>query len=176
MGVKIYKDKNGGIQTTIHRKPTDTMSLLHYDSNHSDHLKNSIIYSQALKYNRVISDRESLIKELEILSRTLVLRGYPLHAINKYISKALRWAQHDLINKIRTPKRDRMLSMVTVHTNIDKYINRIIRKHWDIIKQDPHLRNIWPTPPVTTYMKTTSIRDSLVHTAHKKSIIIQYEP
>ena len=174
--VKIYKDKNGGIQTTTHRKSTDTMSLFHYDSNHSDHLKNSIIYSQALRYNRVISDRESLIKELEILSRTLVLRIYPFHAINKYISKALRWTQHDLINKIRTPKRDRMLSMVTVHTNIGKSINRIIRKHWNIIKQETHLRNIWPTPPVTTYMKTTSIRDSLVHTAHKKSIIIPYEP
>ena len=173
MDVKIYRDKNGGIQTTIHKKPTNTMRVLHYDLNHSDHLKSSIIYSQVLRF---ISDRESLIKELEILSRSLVLRGYPLHAINKYISKALRRTQHDLINKIRKPKKDIVLSMVTVHTNTGKSIYRIIRKHWDIIKQKTHLRNIWPTPPVTTYMKTASIRDSLVHTAHKKSIIIPYEP
>ena len=43
--------KNDKIMTTIHRKPTDKMLLLHFQSNHSLHTKESIIYSQALRYN-----------------------------------------------------------------------------------------------------------------------------
>ena len=47
--------KNEKIMTTIHRKPTDKMLLLHFQSNHSLYTKESIIYSQALRYNLIIN-------------------------------------------------------------------------------------------------------------------------
>ena len=40
----IIKINNNTIYTTVHSKPTDRHSYLHYKNNHPIHLKHSIIY------------------------------------------------------------------------------------------------------------------------------------
>ena len=75
LDVTIYI-KNAKIMTTIHRKPTDLMLLLHYQSNHPLHTKESIIYSQALRYNLIINSNNRLSSELHNLTRTLLARKY----------------------------------------------------------------------------------------------------
>ena len=60
MDLTIYKNNKGDYHTIIHRKPTDTMSLLLCDSNHSSHLKLSLVYNQLLSYNRIILDNNDL--------------------------------------------------------------------------------------------------------------------
>ena len=98
----IYKNNKGDYHSTIHRKPVDTMSLLDYGSNHPSHLKSCLVYSQPLRFNRIISDKKCLAEEREIYARTLAVRGYPLNIVNKHVRKALRYTQRELIDK---PKR-----------------------------------------------------------------------
>ena len=93
--------KNDKIMTTIHRKPTDKMLLLHFQSNHSLHTKESIIYSQALRYNLIINTDTQLQTELYNLTRTLLARKYPLHIINRNILKTLKFSRHDLLHKTK---------------------------------------------------------------------------
>ena len=50
----IYRD--GHISNTFYRKPTDSLSFLHYSSFHPIHAKNSISFNQALRCNRNCSD------------------------------------------------------------------------------------------------------------------------
>ena len=101
----IHKNNNGDYHTTIHQKPTNTMSL-HYDSNHPSHLKSNLVCSHALRYNRIISDNKCLTKELEILARTLVARGYPRNIINKHVRKALRCAVSQInLKTAKSPKK-----------------------------------------------------------------------
>ena len=60
----INLHKEGGITTSLYQKPTDTCNLLHCDSFHPWSCKTGIIYSQALRYRRVITSDEELYSKL----------------------------------------------------------------------------------------------------------------
>ena len=51
--------RNGAISTDLYVKPTDGHQYLHYKSSHSEHLKNVIQYSQALRLSRIYQKRKS---------------------------------------------------------------------------------------------------------------------
>ena len=45
--------RNGAISTDLYVKPTDGHQYLHCKSSHPEHIKNSILYNQALRLNRI---------------------------------------------------------------------------------------------------------------------------
>ncbi|XP_012565883.1 uncharacterized protein LOC105849972 [Hydra vulgaris] len=103
----IFKKLYGQLETTIYKKATDTTALLHYNSFHPPHQKSNLIYSQALRYNKIISNNYNLIKELKQLAQILVIRGYPIQSINKGFKQALRHTQHELIyNKYKEEREN----------------------------------------------------------------------
>ena len=57
--VQIAQNK---IFATLHKKPTDSLSYLHYNSCHPVHIKNSIIYSQFLRYKRICTRNTDFIE------------------------------------------------------------------------------------------------------------------
>ena len=71
--------------TKLYRKPTDYITLLHFHSHHQFSCKEGIIYSQALRYNMIISE-DHILQELKSLTPILLARVYPLHLIIKNIS------------------------------------------------------------------------------------------
>ena len=77
LDLQIYLDQDRTLATTLHRKPTDCSPLLHFKSHHPLSCKESIIFSQALRYNLIISDDQSLQTELDNLTKTLLTRDYP---------------------------------------------------------------------------------------------------
>ena len=81
------------LSTTLYRKPTDCAALLHFHSNHSLKCKESIVLSQALRYNLLITDGTLLQKELDSLAISLLVRQYPLEIITRNISKALLYSR-----------------------------------------------------------------------------------
>jgi hypothetical protein len=167
LDITIYKNALGQIHTTLYRKPTDTLSLLHFNSHHPPHIKTSIIYSQVLRYNRLISEQHNLITELKTLTRQLILRGYPLRIINEYISKGLNKTQSQLIHGVNPPKDyTHFIPLVTPYGHMGIHINKIIKKHWHIIEENPELSIIFPIKPTLAHSKTKTIRDIITQTAH----------
>ena len=61
-----------------YKKPTDWMTLLRFHSHHPLSCKEGIIYSQALRYNMIISEDQMLPEELNNLTRILLVRADPL--------------------------------------------------------------------------------------------------
>ncbi|XP_065682361.1 uncharacterized protein LOC136095559 [Hydra vulgaris] len=171
MDLTINKKLDGQLETTIYKKATDTTALLHYNSFHPPHQKSNLIYSQALRYNKNISNNYNLIKELKQLAQILVIRGYPIQSINKGFKQALRHTQHELINNKYKEEREKekILPMVTTFGKVGKLINKIVKKHWNIVEQDTDLKNIWPTPPIASFKNIKSIKKFLIQTAHKKT-------
>ncbi|XP_065671866.1 uncharacterized protein LOC136089724 [Hydra vulgaris] len=125
MDLTIIKKLDGKLETTIFKKATDTTALLHYNSFHPPHQKSNLVYSQALKYNKIISNNYNLIKELKQLAQILVIRGYPIRgypirgypiqSINKGFKKVLRHTQHEFVyNKYKEKReKERILPIVT---------------------------------------------------------------
>jgi hypothetical protein len=59
----IYINSNNKLESDLYIKPTDRTLLLHQNSFHPQTCKNSIIYSQALRYRRIITDNTRLHKD-----------------------------------------------------------------------------------------------------------------
>ena len=78
--------------TNLSKKPTDCMTLRHSHSHHPLSCKESIIYSQELRYNMIISEDHILQEELNNLIRVLLARAYPLHVINKNLNTTILFA------------------------------------------------------------------------------------
>ena len=76
-------------ESDLYIKPTDRTLLLHQNSFHPQTCKNSIIYSQALRYRRIITDNTRLQQRLDNLLIALIHRGYKHDNIITFFNKAI---------------------------------------------------------------------------------------
>ena len=169
LDINIHIGTDYKLSTTLCRKPTDCAAVLHFHSNHSLKCKESIVFSQGLRYNLIIADDALLQKELDSLAVSLFARQYPLEIITCNISKALLHSCDTLLYQPSTavnPKR--VLQIVTPYSPEGRHFSESVRNHWHIIKNDPELQNIWPNHLITNYHKTESLKDILVHSHQAK--------
>ena len=159
----VYIDDQRKLQTTIYRKPTDKMCLLHFNSNHPLHMKESIIYSQAIRYCTIISDDRNLDLELQTLAKTLLARNYPLEMIQKNFSKALSHTRETLLIYRPDEESPEVTPLITPFTPVGSLVSRIVNQHWHIIEEDAHLHRIWPNRTTTAFNRSNNIKDILVH-------------
>ena len=89
----IYVNKERKLESNLFVKPTDICTLLHKESFHPNNCKNSVIFSQALRYRRVITADEDLKLNLDKLKSNLIRRGYTLQEINKQFEKVSKLSQ-----------------------------------------------------------------------------------
>ena len=170
----IRNPENNTISSTLYKKPTDTLALLNFHSNHPRHQKTGIIYSQALRYNRLISGNKNLIIELQNLAKNLILKGYPINTINTQFNRAMRISQKSLVleerkNSKTTNKSSstNKIPIVLPHDKIGREITNKILKHWHLIKNDPVLNNILGEKPQRVNTNLKSIGDVLIKTNYK---------
>nr|XP_047128840.1 uncharacterized protein LOC124809161 isoform X1 [Hydra vulgaris]XP_047128841.1 uncharacterized protein LOC124809161 isoform X1 [Hydra vulgaris] len=175
MDITLQINKNNNTLTSkLYRKPTDTLSLLNFHSNHPRHQKIGIIYSQALRLNRLISDEDELNKELKNLTITLVTKNYPLNVINHHISRALLKTQTELITQSKPLKlqdnddtTSNQIPIILPNDNIGRELAQMITKHWAIIKNDPDLNTILKPALLKVLSNHKSLNDLLISTRHK---------
>ena len=95
------------------------MTLLHFHSHHPLSCKKGNIYSQALRYNMIISEDHILQEELNNVARILLARAYPLHLIIKSIKKPWPTTQLPVI-PTNTTDRNQHSPIVTPFSDIAK--------------------------------------------------------
>ncbi len=101
----IYINPNDKLESDLYIKPTDRTLMLHHNSFHPQSCKNAIIYSQALRYRRIITDNDKLHNRLNHLLIALIHRGYTHDNIMTAFNKALKYTtQNELLNNEKTPK------------------------------------------------------------------------
>ena len=102
------------LESTLYVKPTDICSLLHKQSFHPDTCKQSVIYSQVLRYRRIITNNITLRTKLGKLKTNLIRRGYSIQEINRQFQKVQQLSQTDaLFGHTRTHRsEERMRGMI----------------------------------------------------------------
>ena len=93
----ILPTKQRTLQSTLYIKPTDKGLLLHHASHHLTACKKDIIYSQALRYQRIITDDHDVCLHLQRLHKILLARGYSYSNIITAINKATSHTQSQLL-------------------------------------------------------------------------------
>ena len=158
-------NKHGCLDTSLYKKPTDICSLLQADSFHPSKCKTGMIYSQALRYRRIISNDNKLKTSLQNLQNDLLLKGYNLALINQQFEKVLKLSQNEALCSTSKPQNDTKILPFVVPYNINTAkIGPILHKHWHLIETDQILKDIWSARPVLALQRNQNIKDILVHT------------
>ena len=130
LDMKIHIGPDRKLSATLYRKPPDCATLPHFHYNHSLKWKESIVFSQSLRYNLFIADDTVLQKELDSLSISLLARKHPLEVITRNILTALLHSRDTLLR--RTPKASSSrsaLPVVTPYSSEGRQISKSVRNH-----------------------------------------------
>ena len=86
--VLVYKYHNNMLQRTIYRKQTDRQNYLDARLEHPKLLKDSILYSQALRIKRICSSQQEFLNHTAKMLNQFQKRGYNRSLIEQQIDKA----------------------------------------------------------------------------------------
>ena len=160
----VLLTKQRTLQSTLYIKPTDKGLLLHHASHHPTACKKGIIYSQALRYRRIITNDDELRLHLLRLHKILLARGYSHSTITTAINKATSKTQSQLLQHKPPPATTGVhIPFVTPYNTYLPPLSRILQEHWYIIKKDTTLSQLFPRQPFLAYSRHNNLKDILVH-------------
>ena len=136
MKIQIGVDRK--LSTILYSKSNDCAVLLHSHSNHSLKCKESIIFSQALRYNLITADDHLLQIKLDSLAISLLASKCPLDIITHNISKALLHPRDTLLHEpTKASGPTTVLPIITPYSIEGKSFSQSVRDQWDTIENDP---------------------------------------
>ena len=153
----IIKIKDNKLVTTLYQKPTHKYNYVHPKSSHPPHIFKSIIFSQALRYNRICSDNKDRDSNYIQLKYNFQKLGYDTESINKQINRARSIPRDSLLQyKLKSPKKRTPL-VLTYHPQI-RFVAYIAKKLQPILKSDPLLQHLFPVPPLIAYRQPPNFK------------------
>jgi hypothetical protein len=171
--------EDGLLKTKLYVKPTDKKQYLAYNSEHPNHIKNAIPYSQGLRLKRIISDNMVLDRTLLTLQEKFIQRGYPKYLINNELAKLndihrtdllqYRSASSKLDNNIKYLRGKPFLPLIITYfqqysSNNKSDIRKILDKLWkDFMTCDQEIKQVFNnTFPQIIFTKGNTINNSLI--------------
>ena len=82
-----FRFDNGTLFTDLYRKPTDSDGFLHFSSVHPPHMFASVVYSQVVRYRRIINSDDVLEVRLKELYNRFVKCSYPKKMLDDIFCK-----------------------------------------------------------------------------------------
>ena len=125
----IYINTDNKLESDIYVKQTDRTLLLHNDSFYPRSCKNGIIFIQALRYRRIITNDNKLQQRLANLAVILINRGYKRETIQTTFQQAQQQTQQQLLYKPRHNRQNKSPIFSVTYNNNTTYIGHILRKH-----------------------------------------------
>ncbi len=167
----IYFNEGGILESTLFVKKQDICTLLHNNSFHPKSCKKGIIYSQALRYRRIITNNEQLEEKLETLRDNLIRRGYNLSEIKTQFNKIRQYSQSDLLfnNNKQTTQTAKNLPFVIPYDNTSIEVGKILKNNWRSIESDDILKQIWTKQPFVALKRHKNTKDKLVRSKFNRS-------
>ena len=155
--------KNGKIETTLFRKDTDRNQYLLPSSCHPRQTTLAIPYSLATRVVRVCSNPVQRDQELEKLKCLLLERDYKKETIDRAINKAKAIPRNELLKpKPAKTVNSRPVFAVKFDPRLPP-MQASQAKHWrSTLARDPHLKEVFPQPPLTGFKRQKNLRDHLI--------------
>ena len=121
--------KDGLLMTNLYVKPTNSQLFLDFLSNHPQHCKESIPYSQALRVIERCSLPEDRDSQLEDLEQKFKERNYPPDIIDKQFRRAKQNDRKTLIQQKRKNKKNNdKVRLIFTHNSANPPIHQWLRE------------------------------------------------
>ncbi|XP_067859745.1 uncharacterized protein [Heptranchias perlo] len=153
--------KDGHLSTSLYRKPTDNLTMLHFSSFHPNHVKEAIPYGQALRIHRIYSDEEERDGHLQTLKDALVRTGYDALLIDRQFRRATAKNRIDLLRRQTRDATNRVPFVVQYFPGAEK-LRHVLRSLQHVIDDDEHLAKAIPTPPLLAFKQPTNLKQTIV--------------
>ena len=158
--------QDGSLASSLHTKDTDSHDYLRYDSDHPQHTKDSIPYSQLLRIRRICShDLDFLFHSLVILGH-FSRRGYPLIALAKTLRRAACLSRSDLLSNTSTPlpaiTTTRKIFCVLTHNKHSPPVKTYVERHWPLLGRREATRCLTDTEVIYSHKRPPNLKDLLV--------------
>ncbi|OCT75888.1 hypothetical protein XELAEV_18031073mg [Xenopus laevis] len=150
--------KRGGVLTTdLFRKSSDRNTLLHYNSFNPIQTRKSLPKSQFVRVKRIVTDGNLLKERLDEMEENFLQRGYP--------PGLLKQQCEEIEDPCVSPhhKRDQKhIPFVSKFSTVSQEVAKIIRKHWDILRDGVPEVEFFQNMPLMSYKRNNKIRSTLV--------------
>ena len=160
LDLTIYKDLTGKLATKVFTKPTDRQAYLHKRSAHPNHLKKSIPFSQALRLRRICTDGNEFDEASKNLKSRLILRGYSEEEVTTQINQAKARNRDELLQNNPKEPSSRIPCVLTYSPHLPN-IKAAIDKHWNILKINEKMQEIFQEKPMMAYRRNRNLGDIL---------------
>ena len=154
------KVEEGKISADLYCKPTDGHQYLHYQSCHPNHIKNSIVYSQALRMKRICTHKADLETHLLDLKTWFSKRGYPEKLVVEQIQRALKPTQNNNFGNNGTHS-SKLPLVVTYHPKLANMSNKM-RNHQRIFNFDEEVKKLFLDSFFVSFRSARNLKSHLV--------------
>jgi len=166
LDTKVYKgyrfNKESILEVRTHFKPTETFQYTNFYSCHPPGVTKGFIKGEALRLLRTNSSQLTFEENIRNFAVRLKNRGYPAATVEKHLSE-VKFSERktSLTNKNRTAQK-KILPFVTQYHPALLAIKETLMGKGHLIHNQPQLRNIVKEPPLLSYRKGKSLKDTLV--------------
>jgi len=140
LDIKYTFDNIHGLITDVNIKETDARVYLHYSSYHPKQTFPSIVYSQALRYKRIINNPKTLKLRLDELRDCFLNSGYPLKMTNGIIEDVLSRTRN-LEYKAKTKEAPFPVAWVQTYGPATSEIQTLVKEANIVLKQSPNWKD-----------------------------------
>ncbi|OCT93550.1 hypothetical protein XELAEV_18011228mg [Xenopus laevis] len=160
------------ILTDLYRKPITRNTLLRANSCHPMNVLRGVPVGQFLRLRRICTTRDSFNHQAMQLWDTFLQRGYGFWEVKNAHDRAVGTNWQDLLvskNKKHSPYRShRSLKtyrhdnkgcprIITTFSHNSAQLHKIVLKYWNILGQDPKLKDILPLQPNFAFKRGPSL-------------------
>ena len=136
------KIENGRLETNLYVKPTNLQIFLDYFSNHPQHCKEGIIFSQALRIIERCSKPEDVEINLTKLEKKLSERNFPNTLIREKIDKAKNIDRKTILKRKVKSKSDNKVRGVFTYNQGNPPIHQWIRESKKLLIKNEKAKKI----------------------------------
>ena len=149
--------------TKTHFKSVDSNSYLSLNSCHHKSWLLNIPKGQLVRIKRNCTNNTDFLTQAEFIGARFKNKGYSDNFIDEQIQSVAGLDRNTMLQGNIKKQRDMMAPAIILDYNIQhKDVEKLIKRHWHILKEDRHLKSILPEKPNIVYKRAPTIKDILV--------------
>ena len=144
-----------------HFNKTETFQYTHFTSCHPPSVKKGFVKGEAFRILRTNSSETTFEDNISNFKKRLIDRGYPQTLVENLLSD-IKFTERESALLKHNKERKEILPFVTQYQPSVSILKEVLLEKWNLIQNQPSLRQIFKEPPIISYKKGKSLKDMLV--------------